>query len=294
MTESFYIVAIFASLLIAILLAESNQDEVSKNKTKYAILLGIALGTAALLRQLIILFIPFIFLWVWWNGRKAGSSLIPSLIITSFFVGLMILPFTVLNYFQFDRFVLLNTNAGYAFFWGNHPIYGTHFQPILSSQMGSYQELIPTELRSLDEAALDSALLSRGIQFIIDDIPRYILLSISRIPPYFMFWPSPDSSLISNISRVFSFGILWPFMLFGMVYAPFSKYLKQKLSLDAPVMLIYIFIFIYAMIHILTWTLIRYRLPIDAIAIIFAALAFVQFKDMLSKKRQPNGTAVNV
>jgi hypothetical protein len=205
----------------------------------------------------------------------------------------MILPFTVFNYFQFDRFVLLNTNAGYAFFWGNHPIYGSNFEPILPSEMGSYQELIPTELHHLDEAALDSALLSRGIQFIIDDIPRYILLSLSRIPPYFMFWPSPDSSLISNLSRVFSFGVLWPFMIFGMGYAPFSKYLKQKLSLEAPLMLLYIFIFIYAAIHILTWTLIRYRLPIDAIAVIFAALTFAHIKDMISRMRRPHAATVN-
>jgi hypothetical protein len=83
--------------------------------------------------------------------------------------------------------------------------------------MGSYQDLIPPEVRNRDEAALDQELMRRGLQFVIDDPGRYLLLSISRIPAYFMFWPSTDAGLISNLSRVLSFGLLWPFMLYGLV-----------------------------------------------------------------------------
>jgi hypothetical protein len=32
---------------------------------------------------------------------------------------------------------------------------------------------------------------------------------------------------------------------------------------------------VYTLIHVLTWTLIRYRLPVDAILVIFAGLALV-------------------
>jgi len=287
MTESFYILAILTSLYLAMRLVKINQGEDAKAKYRYAILLGITLGMAALLRQLIILFIPFVFLWVWWSGRKTGrKSLIPDLAVVGIIIGLLILPFTVYNYLRFDRFVLLNTNAGYAFFWGNHPIYGTHFESILPPEMGTYQELIPDELHHLDEAALDQELLGIGIQFILEDIQRYVLLSLCRIPPYFMFWPSPDSSAISNFSRVFSFGIFWPFMLLGLIYAPFSKFLKQKLRLEAPLMLIYLFIIIYAAIHILTWTLIRYRLPIDAVTVIFAAMIIIYITEFFSSRLQ--------
>jgi hypothetical protein len=37
----------------------------------------------------------------------------------------------------------------------------------------------------------------------------------------------------------------------------------------------YMFIVIYTGIHVLTWTLIRYRLPVDALLVIFAGLAVV-------------------
>jgi hypothetical protein len=42
-----------------------------------------------------------------------------------------------------------------------------------------------------------------------------------------------------------------------------------------PSVLLFLFMTTYAAIHVLSWTLIRYRLPIDAILLIFAAIAIV-------------------
>jgi 4-amino-4-deoxy-L-arabinose transferase-like glycosyltransferase len=250
------------------------------NRLWMAILLGLTLGTAVLLRQLFILFIPFLFLWVWWaSGRKD----IRYLILSSLVIVAMVVPFTIFNYARFDRFVLLNTNAGYALFWSNHPIYGTKFVPILTPEMGSYNELIPPELLSLDEAALDQALLSRGIGFIVQDPVRFILLSISRIPHYFMFWPSSSSGLISNIARVSSFGIMLPFMLYGL-YRSYVN--REKPLVVQPLFLLYMFMIVYTGIHILTWTLIRYRLPVDAVLVIFAGLAMVNLAERVPATRK--------
>jgi hypothetical protein len=106
---------------------------------------------------------------------------------------IFIFPFSVYNYARFHRFVLLNTNAGYAMYWANHPFYGTRFVPILSYE--EYYNLIPPELVSLDEAAMDQALLRLGLHFIVDDPKRYLLLSLSRIPIYFEFWPSSGDGI---------------------------------------------------------------------------------------------------
>jgi hypothetical protein len=249
---------------------------------KWAFVLGLLLGLAVLLRQLFLLFIPFLFLWMLFAGRRQ----LRNILISGALVVLMVLPFTAFNYARFDRFVLLNTNAGFAFFWGNHPIYGTQFRSILPPSMGSYGDLIPDELRSLDEAALDQALLQRGIQFILDDPPRYLLLSLSRIPAYFMFWPSEDSGRISNLARVASFGIFWPFMLFGVLLAVLQKPGPFRLRPPSPVLLLLMFVFIYTAIHVLSWTLIRYRLPVDAILIIFAGLAFVDLAERIPAVRR--------
>jgi hypothetical protein len=246
------------------------------------VLLGISLAVAVLLRQVFLLFVPFLFLWILLQGRRYLAQLA----LSGLLIVLAIIPFTIYNSARFDRFVLLNTNSGFAFFWGNHPIYGTHFESILPPEMGSYQSLIPDELRGLDEAALDQALLRRGIGFVLDDPLRYVLLSISRIPPYFMFWPSSQSALVSNIARVASFGLLWPFMLFGLVLSIARRKEWVQLRPPSATVLLYSFILIYSLIHILTWTLIRYRLPVDAVLILFAGLAVVNLLERIPVFRQ--------
>ena len=278
MTEPFFITLVLAGLYLTILIAQlstngKGQFHVGKGLF-LSVTLGLVLGAAVLLRQLILLVLPVLFLWIWWVRRKQSLRLTLLNIFSTFAIILvMILPFTIYNTSRFGHFVLLNTNSGYAFFWANHPIYGTHFQSILTT--GNYQDLIPVELRNLDEAALDQALLRRGFQFVFDDPVRYVLLSISRIPEYFKFWPSKDSGLISNISRVASFGVLWPFMLYGLYRAIAGQ--KQSLAdrLESPISLLVLFVSIYSLIHLLSWSLIRYRLPVDAVLLVFAGLAVV-------------------
>jgi 4-amino-4-deoxy-L-arabinose transferase-like glycosyltransferase len=290
MTEPFFITAVMAGLYLTMLLAwpviETAAETSVWNRLKLPVLLGLALGSAVLLRQLFLLLIPFLFLWIWWVRRKLNvQTTLTKLLACSATIVFMILPFTIYNTSRFGHFVLLNANSGYAFFWANHPIYGTHFLPILPQEMGSYESLIPKELMNLDEAALDQALLKRGIQFVIDDPVRYLFLSISRIPVYFMFWPSKDSGLISNLSRVASFGLCWPFMLYGLFRSTMNQKVTLAEFLSSPTFLLIFMIILYTMIHLLSWALIRYRLPVDAVLLIFAGLAFVDLAQRVLARR---------
>jgi hypothetical protein len=275
MTEPFYITAILWALFLILEIREipSKAHNLKPGREiTLSIFLGLALIIGVLLRQLLLIVVPFLLLWVWlvrWS--KYRKLPLTSTAIVAAVMIVFILPITFYNYQRFHRFVLLNTNAGFAFFWGNNPIYGTQFQPLLSNT--TYAQLIPEDVRSLNEAAMDQALLKRGIGFVISDPVRYILLSISRIPFYFEFWPTAGSGLISNISRIFSFGIMLPFMLYGMIAALFNITVPIKDSWSSPQVMLILFSALYAAIHILTWTLIRYRLPIDAIFLVFAGYA---------------------
>jgi 4-amino-4-deoxy-L-arabinose transferase-like glycosyltransferase len=285
MTEPYYIIAILFSLFITMLIADNGNH---RQEIKLGIFLGISLGITVLFRQVFLLFFPFLFTWMWIARfrRNLGLPIVPTIISLSIVV-LCIIPISIYNQARFGRFVLLNTNSGYAFYWGNHPIYGTHFIPILPAEMGTYLDLVPEDIRHLDEAALDQELLKRGIQFVLDDPKRYTLLSFSRIPAYFMFWPSPDSGLISNISRVGSFGIMLPFMLYGLFLSIREKRVEKGNRLLAlftsPEGLLLIFAVVYTVIHLLTWALIRYRLPVDAVLIPFAALGIQDLYSRFSR-----------
>ena len=282
MTEPFYITAILGSLYLAILLvrkpAGAGRHPSESRTGQIALSLGLLLGTAVLLRQLFIVVVPFLLLWLAWadpKWRMKHSALVLGVLVV------LILPFSLYNAARFHRFVLLNTNAGYAFFWANHPIHGVRFQPILPS--ATYVDLIPSALRSLDEAALDQALLRRGVEFVVGEPLRYLALSASRIPAYFMFWPSADSGTVSNVSRVASFGVLWPFMLVGAVRAVRARG-SWRDWLRSPGFLLLLFIVVYTAIHLLSWALIRYRLPVDAVALVFAAEALVALASWLRSR----------
>jgi len=124
---------------------------------------------------------------------------------------------------------------------------------------------------------MDRELMRIGIGFVLADPVRYLKLSLSRIPDYFEFWPSPDTTLIHNIGRVGSFGLFLPFMLYGLYLAwrrmgPASAP-SRAAFLASPMALALLFIVFYPLLHILTWASLRYRLPVDAVVLPFAALA---------------------
>jgi hypothetical protein len=300
MTETFYIVGILWTLDCAMRLAESLRKSQLAPLSGWArwrlwLELGLAVGITLLLRQVFLLFVPFLFLWLWWDHLRgvrayaadSGDSnvggpvmagwgprirpLFLGSLLAGLVVGCLIVPWTIRNYRVFHTFVLLNTNSGYAFFWGNHPIYGTHFVGILPAGGPSYQDLIPDELRHLNEAELDRALFQEGVAFIASDPVRYLLLSVSRTREYFKFWPSPDSGLVSNVARVGSFGIFLPFILYGLVFNMILAWRKRDTGQGAAIFLLLLFCVVYTGIHLLTWAMIRYRLPVDAILLIFAA-----------------------
>ncbi len=302
LTEPFYIIGILwafdaAFRLLAHLQAAPDAAS-SGAPPRLWLELGLALGLVTLLRQIFLLFVPFLFLWLWWNhpvlpdtarpakiSRAARWPALKGMIITGLIILLLMMPWTIRNYQAFGTFVPLNTNAGFAFFWGNHPIYGTRFIPILPADGPSYQDLIPADLKSLNEAELDRALLRQGIQFVVTDPHRYLLLSISRIPEYFKFWPSPQSSTLSNISRVASFGLFLPFMLYGLWRSFFLVRKPDRRGQRQEIILLYLFIAIYTLLHLLTWTLIRYRLPVDAVLLIFAAYGLQHLAERLAGNR---------
>jgi hypothetical protein len=296
MTESFFIAALIWSVHAAMRVAEPRRPEAGPAGLARWFVLGLALATAILLRQAFVVCVPAILLWITWRLlRRDGSALRgpePRALGVAAHVGLTlavvavaILPWTVRNWRAFNEFVLLNTNAGFAFYWGNHPIHGNRFIPILPGDGSLYGTLIPDELRDLNEAQMDRALLRRGLGFVAQDPGRYLRLSASRAVEYFKFWPSPHSDRLSNLARGLSFGLCAPFMLAGVYLAtrrPMARCSRHRAAGRAEVWLLLGVAFVYSLAHLLTWTLVRYRLPVDGLLLPFSALAVVSLQGRLT------------
>lgn len=282
MTEAFYIVAILWSLdATRRLLSETSEGQSGSQRRLWllGLELGLAIATAILLRQVILFFymVMGVILLAWGRRQRSLKRVVTALTAASVLALLLLSPWIVRNYRLFGQMGMPNTNAGFAFFWSNHPIYGTRFEAVLSEEHGvSYQELIPEELHGLNEGALDRALLRRGLQFIAEEPGRYLLLTLSRIPVYFNFMPSADSTLLSNAARVLSFGLILPFMVHGLIAGSRRVLSPGEDGQKAPdgqrffLLVLLTYVAVYTLVHLLSWANVRYRLPVDAVLIVFA------------------------
>jgi hypothetical protein len=266
MTETFFIIAVLWSFDAAL----RSWERLRKHQPvpgRLMLELGLSLGVSALLRQSILPWAPVLFLWLLWQGQRARrlSTALRSTVIAGLVLTLSILPWTYRNYRVYDSFLLLNSNTGYAMYSAQNPLHGNSFSEFDAAP-------VPPELWGRSEAEIDRRLMRRGIQFVIDDPLRYLRLSLSRARAYVEFWPSPDTSLLHNVGRVGSFGLMLPLMLYGL-YLTLTR--DEGGGLSSAPGIIYLFALVYSTMHILTWAMVRYRLPVDAVALPFAGRAVV-------------------
>jgi 4-amino-4-deoxy-L-arabinose transferase-like glycosyltransferase len=252
MTETFFIVALLAAVLLTLNLGE--QPTRSK-----LVLLGVALGSGTLLRQTMLVLIP-VFLFYLLSKCRSKIKLWELLIPPGVAV-LLIIPWSVRNQIVYGEFLPLNSNAGYALYAANHPQLGSSWKDVDLVVVP-----IPAEMEGMNEAQLNSALTAKAIGFVAADPIRYVALTLSKAIEYFKFWPSQDSSTISNLTRVVSFGLFLPLFLLGFVVS---------LSRWRTYLLIYLVVATHTLIHVLSWPAIRYRLPMDVLLMPLAALALV-------------------
>jgi hypothetical protein len=296
-TESLFFVAMLWALDVATALADPRDAGRARRFAPWAVL-GLTFAVGALLRQAFLVMVPVIVVWIAWRlfWRRDGMGFFPvvaRMAVTGAVLTACILPWTVRNYRAFDTFVLLNTNAGFVFFWGNHPFHGTQFVPILPSDptQTNYGTLLPSDLDHLNEAELDRALMSRGLGFIADDPWRYTLLSISRAKEYFKFWPSPESGTTSNIVRVASFGLALPLLLIGLFVSFVGRGADDQPWAEGAGLLLWV-AGVYSLVHLMTWTLVRYRLPVDAVTMPFVGVAIVALCQKMSINLAVPGTSL--
>jgi 4-amino-4-deoxy-L-arabinose transferase-like glycosyltransferase len=262
MTQTFYILAVLAALELTLGLVE--------NPIRRGwILLGVTIGIGALVRQTLLIFAPLLFLWIILNkGRQVRwGDVFLSLIAISFFI----LPWTTYNYLTFHDFLLLNSNGGYWFYSSNHPAQGTTFDQ-------NFAAPLPENLKGLGEPAADRALYREGLGFIAADPTRFLHLSLSRVQVYFWIAPSEQSAFLSNLGRLASFTIYLPFMLYGIWLSLRSWHACMPL---------YLYVAFDTMLSLTTWAAPRYRLPSDAVMMVFAGMAIITLATQIKVRFAP-------
>lgn len=287
-TEAFYICALLWSLERALAFGGQRAEgrgQGSGGGWGMAVLLGLSLGVATLLRQSILPWAVVAFGWLAWGAvgepgdwksrqplqsrpaptgsqsTKVDFARVAAVLTAGLVLVACIAPFTIRNYLAYDNFLLLNSNAGYAMYSAQHPMHGTSFQEFTAAPL-------PEDIDSaaMNEATWDKELMRRGIGFVLAEPGRYLLLCLSRVRDYVEFWPTADSSLLFNLGRVASIGLFLPFMLYGVWVA-----LRHSTFNFQHSTFLILFVAFYSALHIATWAMSRYRLPVDAVLLVFAA-----------------------
>jgi 4-amino-4-deoxy-L-arabinose transferase-like glycosyltransferase len=248
MTEGLYLVTVLWSLNATLDLAE-------RPSARRWVSWALAVGLATSLRQVFMPMAALLLLYVLWKARRQVS--LRHLVLAGVILAALILPWTVRNYLVFHRFLLLNSQAGHVFWNANHPDLGTHFEAAAMFP-------IPADLQGANEVDLSNELMRRALQNIAADPRRFLLLSLDRLRIFFIFYPMQESSPFSNVARTVSFGLCLPFMVLGLVLS--LREWRRWL-------LLYGFIAAYTLLHVISWVQIRYRMPVDAALVPFAALA---------------------
>jgi 4-amino-4-deoxy-L-arabinose transferase-like glycosyltransferase len=260
MTETMFITAVLLALNTAFGLAE-------KSTWRGWLLLGGALAVAVLFRIAVLPFAFVLVAWIFFSSSRRPS--VAMLVLPFLIIALAISPWTARNYQLYGRFMLAESQFGHVFWNGNHPNRDVSYD----FEESAWVAPIPPDIRHLNEAEKTYTLLNRAIESIQADPGRFVQLSLNRAKVMFMFWPSPHSSTISNLARVLSFGILLPFMVYGFIL---SLRNWRRFSL------LYLFIAVHVSVHLASWVLIRYRLPIEPLLIVFAAAGILDIRNRIT------------
>jgi len=262
MTQTFYIVALLAVVALALRMRETCVPG------DWA-LLGLLLGVGTLFRQTLLLFAPVLVAWLAWGRKGRVGWRGPAIALTV--VAVMIAPWTVRNYRVFGEFLLLNSNGGFFFYSSNHPNQGVDFDP-------NYVAPIPPALVGLPEPTVDRALYRTTVGFILNDPGRFVRLTLSRVPEHFWLLPSTQSSMSANLARLCSFTLYLPFMIAGLVLS-----LRQWRAC----LPLYLYVGFETTLHLMSWSAPRYRLPSDAIMIVFAGVAVARLAARVRRVAEP-------
>lgn len=220
--------------------------------------LSVTLALMVLLRLAAIFFVPVLLLWVWFTmrqPRRLYHFCLPALVIAS-----AIAPLTIRNDWLWGQWNLSETQFGHVFWNGNHPDQQWDFHPY------RVFPIPPAVLASHNDVLINNQLLKLGVQNVIHDPLRFGFVTLARLRELFTFWPTADSGRLANLLRLLSFGWLAPLAAWGLV-ANLSRWRTL-----AP---IYLFLLIHTGIYAITWTMIRYRMPMEPFLIMFGAYTLV-------------------
>ncbi|MFH0774769.1 MAG: glycosyltransferase family 39 protein [bacterium] len=238
---------------------------------------GIAIGLSALARANILLFVPFIFIWIFFNSKLIIHN---SKLLRFAFLCLVILltisPVTIRNYLVSGKFVLISTNGPVSLWIGNNPYAEGDFQ----YPPPSYQKRVSEQIAKKG----DVAYIEEVFRFIKEEPIGYLRLLSEK---FLLFWGKGEVenninytsqkgySALFILPIFIGFGPIASLALLGMILS--LRYWRRYL-------LLYLFILSFTISTILFFVLSRYRVAFIPILIPFVGFTLYWWHEKIRTK----------
>jgi tetratricopeptide (TPR) repeat protein len=292
------VLEVFLDLLVLLFLVSAG----TKLKRRWWLLAGVVLGLSAITRPNILIFVPFVLLWIsikFWKEKK--NKIISSSL--SFLLGtiLIISPVTIRNWVVGKDFVLISSQGGINLFIGNNiksdgksAAAARGIFPYDGHTDNVWLTSIKLAEKNLGKKLKPSEISNFWVKQVFDFVKTHPLKYLQLLgKKFYFFWNSYEIesnkdfyffSRWSSLLRIllwdhllrFPFGIIGPLAIWGIILN--AKFWKKYF-------LLYAFIFSYMFSVILFFVNSRFRLPVIPFLIMFASFSIYWLAEKLRNKQ---------
>ena len=228
------------------------------------IILGILLGVTVQTKGSLILFIPFLILWIFCLRDYLIKDKLKDIFLILTFFLLALTPWTLRNYFIFNDFVFVSTNGGHVFFASNHPLASGGWV-----REKSAIEKEPNYKTRYTEVEISKAKFREAVHYLMTHSGRIPYLLFKKTIAHWSFFNE-------NGSYNIYYGLA---LLLGCLGIIFS------LSHLNPGNILLLFTLFWSTLLAMTfYGLPRFRIPCEPYLIIFASYGIIKLFTLLQKR----------
>jgi len=260
------------------------------------LLSGFLMGLSALAVANILLFLPFLLLWLFWHSRDVpGFRALPRAALLILGCVLAIAPVTVRNYVVGNDWVLISSNPGINFYIGNNPEYDRTVSIRPGRDWAMLVETPELEAGIERPSAKSRYFFARSWEFIAGDPLSFLKLLIRKL---YLFWHGDEilrnldpyyarnHSLVLGVllwkrGLAFPFGLVAPLALLGI-----AGFWRSPAGRTVPGRLLLLFLLVYMLSVALFFVTSRHRLPAVTVSLLFAGYGLKEILDFGFRKKR--------
>ena len=240
---------------------------------------GLLWGVAALSNPTLCVLLPFFAVWLWGQRTKRVMPSGALLTRTALYFALVLLPWTIRNYFELGGLFFVKSNFGVEFWLGNNPDVKDTFTPDLHP-MRSYRQYT---LLALNSEPVYSRLKQREALAFIEAHPRtFLKFCFNRVVDT---WTGKYDSVLDTYIQPMGAGRIyfWYNAIFSVLaFAGLLAGLWTKARESLPLAFC---LLLFPIPYYITHSSLRYRHPIDPVMTMFVVIALATFAALLHHPR---------